>query len=127
MREVCMSRRTFWLAGCGIAILACSAAPSRDEGALSASDSLTSEEADDDSSDFSSLRSQQGLAITPVALNLDGKSSDEVARIGYGSYIVNAVASCTDCHTNPANPRFLAGGRKFSLDTAGHFVWSRNL
>jgi len=40
-----------------------------------------------------------GAQIAPVKLNLAHKDAEEVYL---GSYIVNAVAGCNDCHTNPA-------------------------
>jgi hypothetical protein len=40
-----------------------------------------------------------GLRIAPVQLNMAGKNR---AMVGYGSYIVNAMGGCNDCHTNPA-------------------------
>jgi hypothetical protein len=79
-------------------------------------------------------RIQRGLALAPVPLNLTGLNK---ARVGLGSYIVNAQGGCNDCHTAPSyeeggNPflgqpevinsaRYLAGGQQF-----GPFV-SRNL
>ena len=39
-----------------------------------------------------------GLRIAPVQLNMTGKNR---AMVGYGSYIVNAMGGCNDCHTNP--------------------------
>lgn len=42
---------------------------------------------------------QQGFAISPVRLNLDGKNP---ALVGLGSYIVNAQGGCNDCHTCPS-------------------------
>lgn len=48
---------------------------------------------------------KRGLAIAPVALNLDGK---ERTLVGEGSYIVNI--NCAGCHTNP---EFAAGGNPF--------------
>lgn len=75
-----------------------------------------------------------GFEITPVPLDLRGKNP---ALVGLGSYFVNAVGGCTDCHTSPqfflggdpfnGQPEqintdgFLAGGRAF-----GPFI-SRNL
>jgi hypothetical protein len=69
-------------------------------------------------------RIRQGFAISPVPLNLNGRNR---ALVGLGSYLVNAVGACNDCHTNPpfahdGNPftgaveqanvtHFLAGGR----------------
>jgi hypothetical protein len=67
---------------------------------------------------------QTGFAINPVPLNLQGKNR---ALVGLGSYYVNAVVGCNDCHTSPAykdNPfngdpgvvnsaKYLAGGRAF--------------
>ena len=75
-----------------------------------------------------------GIRISPVPLSLVGRNR---ALVGKGSYLVNAVGSCNDCHTCPSfapghNPYFggdgqinaenyLAGGLRF-----GPFV-SRNL
>ena len=69
---------------------------------------------------------QKGFAIAPVPLNLAGKNP---ALVGEGSYIVNAIGGCNDCHTWPSyaeggNPfmgqpkqintaRYMAGGRFF--------------
>ena len=88
----------------------------------------------DDGHEGDASRARQGLAISPVKVNLDDRNP---ALVGLGSYLVNAVAGCTDCHTHPnfapgGNPyrgqpkkinatNFLAGGRAF-----GPFV-SRNL
>jgi hypothetical protein len=79
-------------------------------------------------------RIARGFEIAPVPLNLEGKDHD---LVGLGSYLVNAVGGCNDCHTNPPyaeghdpflaqSPkvnasRYLAGGTAF-----GPFV-SRNL
>src|SRR5262245_6545315 len=68
----------------------------------------------------------QGLAIAPVTLDLAKKNR---ALVGLGSYLVNAVGGCNDCHTNPSyapagdpymgQPTvvnasvYLAGGRPF--------------
>jgi hypothetical protein len=43
-------------------------------------------------------RVQQGFEIAPVPLSLHGKNP---ALVGLGSYLVNAVASCADCHSCP--------------------------
>lgn len=48
----------------------------------------------DDNGDQSKI--QQGFAIAPVQLNLKGKNR---SRVGMGSYLVNAVGGCNDCHT----------------------------
>ncbi len=71
-------------------------------------------------------RITQGLAIAPVPLNLTGLSR---AKVGLGSYLVNALGGCNDCHTNPPyasggdpyagertrinKKRYLAGGVSF--------------
>jgi hypothetical protein len=44
-----------------------------------------------------------GFEIAPVPLNLAGKDRD---LVGLGSYLVNAVASCNDCHTAGGPPNF---------------------
>ena len=71
-------------------------------------------------------RVKRGYEISPVPLNLVGRNR---ALVGLGSYIVNAQASCNDCHTWPnfaangdpylGQPKmvnvehYLAGGRPF--------------
>lgn len=81
----------------------------------------------DDSSDW--LRSAIGLRIAPVPLNMGNRNQQ---LVGLGSYLVNSVAGCSDCHTNPAfapghNPYlgqpkqvnadgYLAGGHPFLGD-----------
>jgi hypothetical protein len=80
-------------------------------------------------------RAQKGLTISPVPINAGGGRTRLL--IGLGSYLVNAVGGCNDCHTNPSyadggDPfrgqatkinaaNYLAGGVKF-----GPFT-SRNL
>ena len=49
--------------------------------------------------DNSESRVQKGYAIAPVSLNLEGKNR---AQVGMGSYLVNAVGSCNDCHSCPS-------------------------
>jgi len=79
-------------------------------------------------------RVKTGYKISPVPLDLASKN---VILVGLGSYLVNALVGCGDCHTNPTflpsgNPfkglpkqinvdGYLAGGQKF-----GNVV-SRNL
>jgi hypothetical protein len=46
-----------------------------------------------------SRAAQQGKALAPVPLVLNGKSPQLVYR---GSYLVNAVAGCNSCHTCPS-------------------------
>jgi hypothetical protein len=60
---------------------------------------------------------QQGFAISPVRLNLDGKN---LALVGLGSYIVNSQGGCNDCHTCPSyasghNP-FTGGNGQINSD-----------
>ena len=42
---------------------------------------------------------RKGLEIAPVTLDFTGRDRNQV---GYGSYLVNAVGGCNDCHTNPS-------------------------
>jgi len=67
-----------------------------------------------------------GLKISPVPLKMEGLDRN---LVGLGSYIANAQAGCTDCHTQPGyapggdpfqgqpeqinTTNFLAGGRPF--------------
>src|SRR5262249_51394144 len=49
--------------------------------------------------DGSDSRIQQGFAVAPVSLDLNGKVR---ALVGLGSYIVNAQGGCNDCHSCPS-------------------------
>jgi hypothetical protein len=53
-----------------------------------------------------------GLEIAPVPLNLLGK---DPAKVGLGSYLVNAVGDCNGCHTagGPPNFNYAAGGNPY--------------
>ena len=57
--------------------------------------------------DKSESRVQQGFRIAPVALNLEGRNRE---LVGLGSYLVNAVGGCNDCHTQPP---FASGGNPY--------------
>lgn len=57
-------------------------------------------------------RIAQGFAIAPVPLNLNGLSRD---KVGLGSYLVNALGGCNDCHTNPP---YAAGGDPYAGERA---------
>lgn len=66
-------------------------------------------------------RIQQGFAIAPVPLNLSGKNR---ASVGLGSYLVNAIGGCNDCHTNPS---YATGGNPFlgqpeQVNTTGYLA-----
>jgi hypothetical protein len=50
----------------------------------------------------------RGYQIAPVDLNLQGK---DLVLVGLGSYIVNGVGGCNDCHTAPP---YAAGGDPFA-------------
>jgi hypothetical protein len=78
---------------------------------------------------------KQGLAIAPVPLDLRGKNR---ALVGLGSYLVNAVSECNDCHTRPyyelgGNPfkgqperinrlDYLTGGNQFGPFTSANLT-----
>jgi hypothetical protein len=42
---------------------------------------------------------EKGIAIAPVSPNLTNKDRN---MVGWGSYLVNAMGGCNDCHTNPS-------------------------
>lgn len=90
---------------------------------------------DDDYSDSAErIRVEQGFRITPVSLTYN---QEDRHMVGLGSYLVNAVGGCSDCHSQPSytpggNPflgekkqvnvaHYLGGGQAF-----GPFI-SRNL
>jgi hypothetical protein len=88
--------------------------------------------------DFAS-RALIGLRIAPLPLNLEGRDPE---LVGYGSYLVNTVGLCSDCHSiqqfAPGGDPFLGqpkridatdylrGGQQFPADT-GQVVTSRNI
>ncbi len=60
-----------------------------------------------------------GYRINPVKLNMTGR---DPFLVGWGSYLVNAVGGCNDCHTNPS---YVNGGNPFmgqpkQVNTAGY-------
>ncbi|MGZ3452354.1 MAG: cytochrome C [Polyangiales bacterium] len=63
-----------------------------------------------------SARAAAGLAASPFAVPTTGVSTADLEQIGMGSYIVNVVSSCSDCHNTPGKTLpagFLAGGNSF--------------
>lgn len=60
--------------------------------------------------DDENAKIQIGFEIAPVHLNLKGKDHD---LVGLGSYIVNSVAGCNDCHSAGPATQFLPGGNPY--------------
>jgi len=77
----------------------------------------------DDDEGFLAARVAQGFALAPVPLATQGRTRQELDRIGYGSYIVNAISACRDCHSTEGQ---FSGGRVFNLGPHG-VVSARNL
>ena len=74
-----------------------------------------------------SARAKAGLDASPVPVNINGLSSADVEKIGYGSYLMNAIGDCNRCHgSTDSPPKFLAGGQKFDL-SGGNFVYAKNI
>src|SRR5437868_12810900 len=68
-----------------------------------------------------SARAQRGLTagVSPFTIDTTGMTIAQQEQVGIGSYLVNAVGGCADCHdqTVPGSPptvKFLAGGTKFA-------------
>jgi hypothetical protein len=90
--------------------------------------------------DRDEVRIARGFAIAPVPLHFKHKNRD---LVGLGSYLVNAVGGCNDCHTNPSyvhggNPfmgqpkqvnaaHYLAGGATFGPFTSRNITPGRGL
>jgi hypothetical protein len=107
--------------------------------AMLISTSLTTIRADQGTPLLSSSKVNRGFEIAPVPLNLKRKNR---SLIGNGSYIVNAVAGCNDCHTCPSytpgndpysgqqgqvnSTNYLAGGVKFGPFTADNITPDAN-
>jgi hypothetical protein len=76
-----------------------------------------------------SPRAQKGLTVSPFTLDTTGLSLADQEKLGLGSYLVNAVGGCNDCHAHnqaAGPPKFLGGGTKFDLG-GGNAVYARNL
>ena len=67
---------------------------------------LTSQRGSAQNGNDDAARIQQGFAIAPVPLNLAGKNAEQVALVGLGSYLVNAIGDCDGCHFLSAPPDF---------------------
>ena len=65
----------------------------------------------------------RGFAISPVAYDVSALPALSQGEFGRGSYLVNAVGGCSDCHTNPARGMtgsittgsYLSGGAVFAV------------
>jgi hypothetical protein len=77
---------------------------------LSASVAAGLANADERGSDDDEGLVRRGLEIAPVPLNLKGK---DVRLVGLGSYLVNAVASCNDCHSAGPAVEYAQGGNPY--------------
>lgn len=70
---------------------------------------------------YNAAAAAKGLQIAPVPLDFAGRDRNQV---GYGSYLVNAVGGCNDCHTNPpyspeSDPY---NGKPKAVNTAGYLA-----
>lgn len=78
-----------------------------------------------------SERAKRGFDIAPVPLVLEGLTAAQLERVGAGSYLVNAVADCGNCHDargQDGGLRHLAGGTKYRVAASqGTEVFARNL
>jgi mono/diheme cytochrome c family protein len=77
-----------------------------------------------------SLMAEKGLTLAPFNLDVTGLSNAEKERIGLGSYYLNALVLCNDCHQKPnpnGPPEYLGGGTQFAIGPTGEKVYSRNL
>jgi len=65
----------------------------------------------------------RGFAIQPLAQpgDLASFSPDTQALFGRGSYLVNAIAGCGECHTNPSR-NFAPGPDFLKINTAGYLA-----
>lgn len=71
---------------------------------------------------------ERGLALSPFPAELTSNlTAEEKWKVGRGSYLVNTVGHCSDCHTNPSrefdplSPRYLRIETKYFL--SGGFVF----
>lgn len=92
------------------------AGPAADSSSSSggANDSGSSEASTAEGGDAGGLsaQAQAGLAASPFPVSITGMTMAQAEQVGMGSYIVNVVSNCGDCHNKPGPPGtgFLAGG-----------------
>jgi hypothetical protein len=75
-------------------------------------------------------QAEKGLTIAPFQLDTTGLSNADKEKIGTGSYLVNAVGGCGDCHSTPqpsGPPKYLGGGVSYGIGANGEVVYARNL
>jgi hypothetical protein len=72
--------------------------------------SATSARAEEGDLDGESAKIRRGFEISPVPLNVEGKSA---ALVGLGSYLVNAVADCNGCHSAGPETEYARGGNPY--------------
>ncbi len=75
-------------------------------------------------------RAEKGLAIVPFQLDTTGLSNADKERIGIGSYYLNSLVLCQDCHQTPqpsGPPLYMSGGVSYGIGPSGEVVYSRNL
>jgi hypothetical protein len=53
----------------------------------------------------------KGFQIAPVPINMQGRDPN---LVGYGSYLVNAVADCNGCHSAGPKTEFAVGGNPYA-------------
>jgi len=64
----------------------------------------------DDPATETDVRIKRGFEVAPVPLNLAGK---DPALVGLGSYYVNVLDACNDCHTASAQLEYAPGGNPY--------------
>jgi hypothetical protein len=92
-----------------------------DSGADTAVDSGPGDVSDTSDGGGLSAQATAGIAASPFTISTTGLTPDQIEQIGVGSYIVNVVSSCPDCHNNPTKTLpagYLAGGTVFGPVTA---------
>jgi mono/diheme cytochrome c family protein len=91
-------------------------------GDAASSDAASGDASSSDAGDGGGLsaQAQAGLTASPFTVSTTGLTTAQVEQIGMGSYFVNVVSSCPDCHNSPTGS-YLAGGTNFGP------VYSRNL
>ena len=78
---------------------------------LWASTAATSRAHDDEGdNEADAARIHRGFEIAPVPLNLKGKNR---ALVGLGSYLVNGVVGCNDCHSSGPQFTYAPGGNPY--------------
>nr|CAL58680.1 cytochrome P450 dependent monooxygenase [Sorangium cellulosum] len=105
----------------GSLLLACAAALVGVLGTMGGCGSEDAVEPADPGAESRAAKAEHGFRVSPVTVSTEGLTPAQREQVGYGSYLVNAVADCNSCHVKftptgaydvayYSSPRYFLGG-----------------